>query len=156
MTNKKSLLLMIRIDGWTTEGDFVKGSRCTEEVMKNFIEESGKPHTLLFAFDGDSVVGTVQIEHSETNPTSGEIRLLSVSPAHQSRGIGGILLQAVLAEMKDLGYTSAVMHIFENRPTLLAWYKRMGFEETGARKPYYYPERLRDPTVQFINLTKAI
>lgn len=130
--------------------------RCTEEEIKKFIEENGKPHTLLLAFQGETVVGTIQIEHSEEHPSDGEIRLFSVSPDHQSKGIGGILFRAVLAEMKKLGYTNALMRIFENRPELLAWYTRQGFKETGERFSYHSPDRLKDKNIQFMTLKKAI
>lgn len=131
--------------------------RCTEEDMKKFIEESGKPNTLLFAFEEDSVVGTVQIQPSADHPHEAEIGLFAVSPLHQSRGIGGNLIRNAMLEMKEQGYTSAFLHVLENRPEILTWYRKLGFQETGERVPFIWTEKLKfDKSLHFLTLKKLI
>ncbi|KAL7315722.1 hypothetical protein PS15m_004902 [Mucor circinelloides] len=143
--------------GWTTEKDIVSGERCTVDMMEKFILDNGKPHTLLFAFDQDQLVGTVQIQHAPEHPGEAEIGLFSVSPAHQSRGIGGKLVRQAMLEMHQLGYHTAMMHVLENRPEILTWYKKLGFTETGERIPFVWPEMLKvDKDVHFLTLKKSI
>jgi ribosomal protein S18 acetylase RimI-like enzyme len=143
--------------GWTTEADIVKGQRCTEEDMTGFIRDSGKPNTLLFAFDEDNqVVGTVQIQPSHEAPNEAEIGLFSVSPKHQSRGIGGRLVRQAMTEMKTLGFDTATMHVLENRPEILTWYKKLGFKETGERIPFVWPEMLKVQDLHFLTLKKPL
>ncbi|KAI8326697.1 acyl-CoA N-acyltransferase [Choanephora cucurbitarum] len=143
--------------GWTTEKDIVGGLRCTEEDMKHFVEESGQPNTLLFAFDEETVVGTLQIQPMKSEEKEAEIGLLSVSPLYQSRGIGGKLIRQALIEMQQLGFTFAVMHVLENRPEILSWYRKLGFSETGERIPFVWPEMLKvDEDLHFLTLKKPI
>ncbi|CEP18956.1 hypothetical protein [Parasitella parasitica] len=143
--------------GWTTEKDIVSGERCTAEMMQDFILQNGKPHTLFFAFDQDQVVGTVQIQYSPEHPGEAEIGLFSVSPTHQSRGIGGKLVRQAMQEMPRLGYHTAMMHVLENRPEILAWYKKLGFFETGERIPFIWPEMLKvDKDLHFLTLKKSV
>ncbi|CAO3668806.1 unnamed protein product [Rhizopus stolonifer] len=140
--------------GWTTE-DFVNGQRLMEQDMIPFIEKNGTPYTLLFAMDSDQIVGTIQIQPL-SNGTEAEVGLFSVSPTQQSRGIGGKLVQAALLEMKEMKFTNAVMRVLENRPEILAWYKKLGFLETGERVPFIWPEKLQIPGLQFLVLKKSL
>lgn len=142
--------------GWTTEKDIVGGQRCTDKDMTNYITNNGKPNTLLFALEGDNVVGTVQIQPSHESPKEAEVGLFSVSPLHQSRGIGGKLVRQALSEMSTLGFDTAVMHVLENRPELLLWYRKLGFLETGERIPFVWPEVLKVKDVHFLTLKKTL
>lgn len=142
--------------GWTTEKDIVSGQRCTEEDMIRFIKEQGKPNTLLFAFEEDQVVGTVQIQPSHAESNEAEVGLFSVSPLHQSRGIGGKLIRQAMEEMVNLGFDTATMHVLENRPEILSWYKKLGFVETGERIPFVWPEMLKVKNLHFLTLKKPL
>lgn len=142
--------------GWTTEKDIVGGLRCTEEDMTRFINENGKPNTLLFAFEEEQVVGTVQIQPSHSVNNEAEVGLFSVSPLHQSRGIGGKLIRQAMEEMTKLGFDTATMHVLENRPEILAWYKKLGFTETGERIPFVWPEMLKVKNLHFLTLKKPL
>lgn len=142
--------------GWTTEKDIVGGQRCTDQDMTRFITENGKPNTLLFAFEDDNVVGTVQIQPSHESPKEAEVGLFSVSPLHQSRGIGGKLVRQAMSEMTTLGFDTAVMHVLENRPELLSWYKKLGFEETNERIPFVWPEMLKVKDIHFLTLKRTL
>ncbi|KAI9498082.1 acyl-CoA N-acyltransferase [Zychaea mexicana] len=146
--------------GWTTEKDLVSGERVTLQDVEDFVRTNGKPNTLLYAFDatpGDSetVVGTVQIQAMQGGQEA-ELGLFSVSPAYQSRGVGGRLVRAAFERMKDLGFTVAVIHVLETRVELLTWYRKLGFEETGERIPFVWPEMLKVKDVCFITLKKKL
>lgn len=142
--------------GWTTEKDFVGGLRCTEEDMTGYIKENGNPNTLLLAFEDDKVVGTVQIQPSQSVKEEAEVGLFSVSPFHQSRGIGGRLIRQAMEEMTRLGFNTATMHVLENRPEILGWYKKLGFAETGERVPFLWPEMLKIKDLHFLTLKKPL
>ncbi|KAI8075389.1 acyl-CoA N-acyltransferase [Gilbertella persicaria] len=143
--------------GWTTESHIISGLRCTLEDMERFIRTSGQPNTLLFAFEEEQVVGTLQIQPSKEDPAEAEVGLFSVSPLHQSRGIGGKLIRQALIEMNALGFKYAMMHVLENRPEILTWYRKLGFVETGERIPFIWPEMLKeDKSVHFLTLKKSV
>lgn len=152
-----SLAFLLYPGGWTTEKDIVAGLRCTEEDMYRFVEENGQPNTLLFAFDEEKVVGTLLIQPNQNGEKEAEIGLLSVSPLYQSRGIGGKLIRQAFVEMQQLGFTHAIMHVLENRPDVLSWYKKLGFVETGERIPFIWPEMLKvDKDLHVLTLKKPI
>jgi ribosomal protein S18 acetylase RimI-like enzyme len=135
----------------------VSGERCTADVMKEFILLNGQPNTLLFAFEEDQLVGTVQIQPCKQHAGEAEIGLFSVSPLYQSRGIGGKLIRQAMIEMRQLGFHAATMHVLENRPEILTWYRKLGFVETGERVPFIWPELLKgDKNIHFLTLKKPL
>ncbi|KAI7898972.1 acyl-CoA N-acyltransferase, partial [Cokeromyces recurvatus] len=139
--------------GWTSEKEHVEGERITVNEMEEFIRTNGNPYTLLFAFDEGKVVGTVQIK--PLNQDEAAISLFSVSPTCQSHGFGGRLIRAALSEMKTLGFKNCVLHVFNNRTELLAWYKKIGFKETGEQVSFSVPDKLKSKDLHFVVLKMA-
>ncbi|KAI7877532.1 acyl-CoA N-acyltransferase [Lichtheimia hyalospora FSU 10163] len=143
--------------GWTTEEHIVGGQRATSEDINDMVLSNGKPNVLLYAFDSsdtEKVIGTVQIQHHDSKEA--EIGLFSVSPDYQSKGVGGRLMRGACERMKELGYTTATLHVLENRPELLAWYAKLGFKETGERVPFVWPEMLKIKDLHFLTLKKDL
>ncbi|KAI7857152.1 acyl-CoA N-acyltransferase [Circinella umbellata] len=147
-------------EGWTSEHEFYEGDRAGPEEIEKSIQENGISCRLLFAFDiiegKETLIGTLRIDR----PTSGlkghgEIRLFSILPAYQSKGVGGRLVRFALAHMQELGYTDCIMRVFETRTLLINWYKKMGFEENGERLDFHDQERLRVKGTTFITLQKT-
>ncbi|KAI8982016.1 acyl-CoA N-acyltransferase [Mycotypha africana] len=101
------------------------------------------------------IVGTVLLQPSE-NPGEAEISLFSVLPSYQSKGIGSRLIRTVMAGMKDLGFHTAVIHVIESRSEILAWYKKLGFVETGERVPFVWPELLKQDNLHFLTLKRKL
>ncbi|KAI7890036.1 uncharacterized protein EV154DRAFT_422742 [Mucor mucedo] len=87
------------------------------------------------------IVGTIKIQPlKDTNEA--EIGLFAVSPIHQSRGVGGQLIRNSLLTMIKLGFDTAVIQVLENRPDIIAWYRKLGFENLlGERIPFGWPEK---------------
>ncbi|KAG0172284.1 hypothetical protein DFQ28_005431 [Apophysomyces sp. BC1034] len=144
--------------GWTTESHIVGGERASVEDVEGYVRDQGKPNVLLYAFqrvDGsDVLVGTVQIQPE--SDSEAEVGLFAVDPQLQSCGIGGKLIRAALDKMKVLGFEAAVMHVLENRPEILKWYSKLGFEETGERVPFVWPENLKIKDLHFLVLKKKL
>lgn len=113
---------------------------------------------MLFAFEGntETVVGTIQIHPSQDHPKEAKVALFSVSPAQQSRGIGGKLIRAAMEEMKTLGFEYITLQVLENRPEILNWYKKLGFIETGELVPFVRPDLLIVKDLRFLNLKKPL
>ncbi|KAI8642406.1 hypothetical protein BD408DRAFT_387183 [Parasitella parasitica] len=80
---------LIIIGGWTFEKEFVRQPHVSVEDVEKLILNSGNPNNLLFAFEGDQVVGTAVLQPSLEHAGEAEIALYCVSINHQSRGIGG-------------------------------------------------------------------
>lgn len=106
--------------------------------------------------DRETVIGTLQIQATEGNKEEAEIGLFSVSPAYQSRGVGGRLIRAAFEHMKSLGFKVATIHVIENRTEILVWYRKLGFEETGERIPFIWPVLLKVKDLHFLTLKKRL
>jgi ribosomal protein S18 acetylase RimI-like enzyme len=59
--------------------------------------------------------------------------MLTVSPELQNSGIGKKLLYEAETHAKALGLPTIVMTVISAREELIAWYKRHGYFDTGAR-----------------------
>jgi ribosomal protein S18 acetylase RimI-like enzyme len=55
------------------------------------------------------------------------ISRLIVKPTHRNQGIGGILIDFILKEIKKLGYTEATIGVDKDNLTALHLYKSKGF-----------------------------
>ena len=141
----------------------ISGERATIEDIEQFVRTSGKPNTLLYAFDTsgaseeviEKVVGTVQIQPTADGQEA-ELGLFAVAPTQQSRGIGGRLVRSAFEKMKELGFKVAVIHVLATRVDLLKWYHKLGFEETGETIPFIWPEKLKVKDLYFITLKKQL
>ncbi|KAI9317385.1 acyl-CoA N-acyltransferase [Dichotomocladium elegans] len=152
---KKSYLLQ-QAGGWTTEEHLVLGDRVSVQDMKDAVTNNGKPNILLFAFDQDTVIGTLLIQPEEEGSKRAEFGMFAVAPSSQSCGAGGSLMRAGFKWMKQAGYTAAVLHVLDSRPELLTWYYKLGFKDTGKTFPFVWPEKLKAKELQFKELVKEI
>ena len=136
------MTLLIYLGGWTSEKDMVREPRVSVQDVENLIRNSGNPNTLIFAFEENHVVGTALLQPSLEKSGEVEIALYCVSVNHQSRGIVGKLLRHSIEEVKKLGFRTAYLKVLENRLDILAFYAKYGFQDSGERLPYFWPERL--------------
>ncbi|RYV52172.1 ribosomal protein S18-alanine N-acetyltransferase [Pengzhenrongella frigida] len=78
-----------------------------------------------------------------------QVMTIAVSQAHQSRGIGGALLGALIRRAKDLGARSMLLEVRVDNAPALALYERFGFQRLGLRRGYYQPENIDAWTMRF-------
>jgi ribosomal protein S18 acetylase RimI-like enzyme len=146
------------LGGWTNENHIAGGERSSLEGIEASIKD--QENTLLLAVEEDegnsqvNVVGTAQIQLEGFEEAS--IGMLSVKQSYQSRGIGGRLLEAAMEELKRRGLKTAVLTVLESRSELVNWYTKIGFVETGERRPFPWTERLKVDNVGFTVLKKVI
>jgi GNAT superfamily N-acetyltransferase len=57
-----------------------------------------------------------------------EIKRMYVAPALRSRGVGGLVLQALEAEARALGATRLVLETGERQPAAIHLYEKLGFQ----------------------------
>ncbi|KAI8139292.1 acyl-CoA N-acyltransferase [Fennellomyces sp. T-0311] len=140
--------------GWTTAAHIVKGIRTDAKEIESLVRNNGSPDVLLYAFDGDMVVGTIvakQVVNGES-----ELSLLSVAPEYQSKGVGKKLIYAVYESMRRMGATKAVLEVLDVREELVAWYLKLGFAQVGDKTKFYWDDRLMLPNVRMITMKRKI
>ncbi len=134
--------------GWTTEADVLGGQRTDTNMVREFMESS----FFRLAFDGDTLVGTMQIE--ALDETRAELGMLAVMPLRQGKGIGGRLVRdAEQFAMDTLNRPVLQVRVLEHREELISYYKRCGFQPTGETGPFPDSPRFGVPKVEGLRFT---
>ncbi len=121
--------------GWTTEADFLEGTRTHEELLLRVI---GKPDSrILLYFNGRILEGCVEIRQDADQLYLG---MLTVHPECQGQGIGKKLMKIAEDEGARLGCTHVYMTVITKRHELIAWYEKQGYVNTGETKPFGFDD----------------
>ena len=109
-----------------------------------YLEELGLTDTrrYLVAVDGDEVVGYAGLI---AYPDEAHIATIGVTTARQGEGIGGTLLDALLAEA-DRRSPVVLLEVRATDEATQGLYRRRGFTPIGIR-PHYYPLSGEDAVV---------
>ncbi|KAI8337395.1 acyl-CoA N-acyltransferase [Choanephora cucurbitarum] len=129
-------------DSWTTDTHLVSIDRVSCQDVEELVEKSGNPDTLLYAFDRDTIIGCILISPRENNTVL--LSLLAVSPTHQSRGIGKMLIREAIEYTKSSipDAKEVQVHVFQCRKELIDWYVRLGFLDEGILLPFPHKQIL--------------
>ncbi|MDI5888532.1 GNAT family N-acetyltransferase [Flavobacterium yafengii] len=140
--------------GWTTEANILEGLRTTE---KELIETIQKPKNTILKFtENDQIIGCVLLVEKEQQLYLG---MLTVSPELQNSGVGKKLLQQAEIHASAMRLPKIVMTVIAVREELIAWYKRKGYLDTGAREPFPTSDvhiPISEQPLEFIVLEKSI
>ena len=121
--------------GWTTEADLLAGQRTDPEDLADILADPSQ--AMLTAWRGDDLVGCVLI--ADRGGGIGYFGMLSVSPTLQGGGLGRRLVEAAHAALEArFGARRVRISVFPQRETLIAWYRRLGYEPTGGTLPFPY------------------
>ena len=140
--------------GWTTEANILEGLRTTEEELTNTIQDP--KNTILKFTENNQIIGCVLLTEKEQQLYLG---MLTVSPELQNSGVGKKLLQQAEIHAKNLALPKIVMTVISVRDELIAWYRRNGYEDTGAREPFPASDvhkPITEAPLEFIVMEKII
>ena len=140
--------------GWTTEANILEGLRTTEEELTTTILDP--KNTILKFTENNQIIGCVLLTAKEQQLYLG---MLTVSPALQNSGVGKKLLQQAEIHAKNLELPKIVMTVISVRDELIAWYRRNGYEDTGAREPFPASDvhiPIAEEPLEFIVMEKII
>lgn len=85
------------------------------------------PDSMFLATLDGQIVG-IQFLSDELYPYAFR---LAVRPAFQRRGVGTALMEETMRRLKEHGHTEIGIFVDENNEELKAWYRKMGFNESG-------------------------
>lgn len=123
--------------GWTTEAHLVDGHRTDADELRAMLEDPQV--TLLVAELDGGVVGCSYTRRDPVDPAGvsrAELGLFAVHPAVQSRGLGGLLLEAQAEQLAGAGVDVLMIQVLQGRPELRQWYLRHGFTPVGRAVPF--------------------
>jgi ribosomal protein S18 acetylase RimI-like enzyme len=138
---------------WTHESELVGGDRTNAEQLREMMAVPGA--CFLVRRDGDRLAGCVYLKTSAAEACY--LGLLSVDGAAQQQGLGRALLaEAERFAREELGCRRMWMSVIHQRPELIDYYRRRGYEATGETQPFPVPERLLSVEVYFDILAKNL
>jgi ribosomal protein S18 acetylase RimI-like enzyme len=144
--------------GWTHEGDYIDGQRTSVEYLRADLTRPGA--TLLMVRDGDGGPPTGCVWLEPATDGAWYLGMLTVRPDLQANGAGRRLLASAEAYAAGQGARRIRMTVVSVRDTLIAWYRRRGYEPTGEREPFPYDEpRFGTPRIaglEFVVLEKSL
>lgn len=140
--------------GWTTEADFLDGTRIDEAALRELIQ---KPDTTVLKYEDLGVLlGCVELRKEGEKLYLG---MLSVRPNQQGKGIGKKMLIAAEEFARENGCSAITMNVIDGRNELLDWYIRHGYHLTGERKPFIVPDSrwgIPKKHLEFVLLEKQV
>lgn len=72
----------------------------------------------------------------------GQVMTIGTDLAHQRRGIGRRLMDALVDRARTLGAGALLLEVRVDNDPALHLYERVGFERMGVRRGYYQPENV--------------
>ena len=86
------------------------------------------------ALEDDRVVGYIG---SQTVCGETDVMNIAVHPDYRRRGIGQILIEELVREVKNLGSISLTLEVRSSNAPAVSLYEKLGFSQVGLRKNYY-------------------
>lgn len=121
--------------GWTTEADLLDGQRTDPDDLADILADPKQ--ALLTAWRDGALLGCVLI--ADRGEGTGYFGMLSIRPMLQGGGLGRRLVEAAHAALADrFGARRVRISVFPQRETLIAWYERLGYRQTGDTLPFPY------------------
>jgi ribosomal protein S18 acetylase RimI-like enzyme len=102
------------------------------------------PHRVFVALRDARLVGVVAAGPDPDDGTVGHLSRLYVTPSSWGRGIGRALHDRALAHLRAQTFREATLWVLEANHRARAWYERLGWTPTDARKPTYAPANIYD------------
>lgn len=141
--------------GWTSEADLVGGQRTCADALRDDLDANAGARLLILRDDVDRVLlGCVWLEPGD-DADVWLLGMLTVRPDRQDRRAGRTLLAAAEALARDNRALRLRMTVISVRDSLIAWYRRRGYEATGELQPFPYGDPPR-PDLRFMVLEKAL
>ena len=145
------------VASWNVES-LIEGQRLTEALLREDLAASPDAHLLIWRDAAGEHLGHVWLEPQPDG--AWYLGLLTVRPDRQDQGLGRRLLAASEGYARDRGAGRIRMTVVDRRDTLIAWYERRGYADSGERRPWpYHDLRIGRPTVPdlgFVVLEKAL
>lgn len=112
-------------------------ARCFSDPWSEQSIASELPNDLSFwlvAEEDGVVVGYIG---SQTVFPESDMMNVAVHPDYRRRGIGAILVEALIAQLRIWDCKSLTLEVRASNESAIALYEKLGFEQAGLRKNYY-------------------
>ncbi len=115
------------VEGDSKFKDYLRIQKYNNEI-ENLEDKYGLPYGRLYvAFYENQVAGCIALR--KLNDTRCEMKRLYVKPEFRNSGIAKILIERVICDAKDIGYSSILLDTLPFLQTAIKMYKKLGFYE---------------------------
>lgn len=141
--------------GWTSEAELLGGQHTDADALRDDLGAIDGARLLMLHDDGDgALLGCVWLEPGDETGVW-LMGMLTVRPDRQDRRAGRTLLDAAEALAREHRAMRLRITVISVRDTLIAWYRRRGYEATGELLPFPYGDPPR-PDLRFMVLEKPL
>lgn len=126
--------------GWTDETALIAGQRVDAASLQELIALGS---TVLVMRNGSDVVGCVALRPVD----DGEwyLSMLAVDPDSQATGLGKTVMRSAEIHARERGALRIRISVIDLRESLMGWYRRQGYSQTGAIEPFPYDATVCTP-----------
>ncbi|MBS1839935.1 MAG: GNAT family N-acetyltransferase [Acidobacteria bacterium] len=125
------------------EAPYAFGSTYAREVQfddaewaKRLERWNGKRGVGFLAMDDSMGCGIAGSLLDESDATRAQLVSMWTAPTHRGRGVGRLLVNAVLDWGKDRNVRTLLLMVTSNNESAIRFYERLGFARTGRTEPY--------------------
>jgi mycothiol synthase len=118
------------LERWVEVSTSAGAEAGTAADYRDWRRQAGEMAWLLAELDGEPAGTAVALTGWHSPPRVGRLEL-TVAPPLRRRGVGGELLRAAGAWLRDRGCDEATAPVREDDPESLAWAERRGYREVG-------------------------
>jgi ribosomal protein S18 acetylase RimI-like enzyme len=105
---------------------------------------SGERAVGFLAMDADIACGIVAGLRDQGDPTRTDLVAMWVAPTYRRRGVGRLLVEAVLAWARTRGARTVQLRVTCNNEPAIQLYQSFGFALTGETQPHAHDTNLYD------------
>jgi ribosomal protein S18 acetylase RimI-like enzyme len=91
------------------------------------------PRTAVHVWQGDEIVGQVELGSHKMNPSIGYVNLYYLRPDKRGTGLGVALDEYATRTLRLKGHRSVQLSVSETNERAKRFYQRMGFDDLGPR-----------------------
>jgi ribosomal protein S18 acetylase RimI-like enzyme len=124
--------------GWTTEADLLDGQRTDPDSLAQLLARPAS--AVLLHEDLSGLQGCVHVERTAgESDAQAYIGMLTVQPDGQRAGLGSLILHAAEQYAREHWRAcAACMTVIAQRPELIDWYRRRGYQRTSEVERFPY------------------
>lgn len=90
--------------------------------------------------DGDNAIVGYAGLRADNRGGDGDIQTVAVAPEHRGKGLGRLLVEALLGEARQRLVSSVFLEVRADNDAARGLYSSLGFEEIDRRVGYYQPD----------------
>ena len=116
---------------------YAKESQLTDsDWIKRAERWNGESGAGFLAMDGDTACGIAGSFLDQNDPTLAQLISMWTAPTHRQRGVGRLLVNAVLNWAGGRSARILQLMVTNNNEAAIRFYERLGFTRTGRTEPY--------------------